>query len=128
MSLKNQLQVMVVDDMSVSRGLIDQALDWIGISHVVYEPDGQSALARLQRQPVHLVISDYNMPQMDGLTLLQNLRSYPSTQRIGFILISGRIDQELIDRGRRLGMNNYLKKPFTREAFAQAIEGVFGPL
>ncbi len=128
MSLKKQLHVMVVDDMSVSRGLINQALDWIGIENVAYEPDGRSALRRLQSQPVHLVISDYNMPEMDGLTLLQNLRASPATQRIGFILISGRIDQALVDRGRALGMNNYLKKPFTRDAFAQAIETVFGPL
>ena len=82
MSLKSTLSIMVVDDMSTSRGLITMALDEIGIKNVDFKSDGQSALTALAARPVHLVISDYNMPGLDGLQLLHGLRTNRSTQRI----------------------------------------------
>ncbi|MDD7972420.1 response regulator [Roseinatronobacter alkalisoli] len=128
MLLKSQLRVMVVDDMSVSRGLIEQALDWAGISNVQYEADGASALKRLVAAPVHLVISDYNMPGMDGISLLEALRSNKTTHRMGFILITGKADRPLLERGQRAGMNNFLTKPFTKEALLRCVESVTGKL
>ena len=77
---------------------------------------------------MHLVISDYNMPNMDGLKFLHHLRSQPETQKIGFILITGRAEQQIIDYGRKLGMNNYLKKPFEPIDLRRCIETVVGPL
>jgi two-component system chemotaxis response regulator CheY len=128
MSLKNSLQIMVVDDMSVSRGLIENALDEIGLSRVEYKTDGASALRALVASPVHLVISDYNMPGMDGLNLLEALRRNRSTQRIGFILITGRADREVLTRGQQLGMNNFLTKPFSTQGLKTCIEQVVGVL
>jgi two-component system chemotaxis response regulator CheY len=128
MALRDQLRVLVVDDMATSRGLITQALDALGISNVATASDGRSALSSLAASPVHLVISDYNMPEMDGLQLLQTLRANPATQRTGFLLITGRADASVIDRGRALGMNNYIKKPFTPDDMKGAIEAVFGRL
>lgn len=128
MALRDQLKIMVVDDMSTSRGLITQALDAIGIRQVGYATDGPGALQILEKTPVHLVISDYNMPGMDGLQLLQALRSNPRTKGLGFILITGRADREIIDTGRRLGMNNFLKKPFTAQELRACIEAVVGRL
>ncbi len=128
MSLKDKLHVMIVDDMSTSRALISQALDQIGITNYRAEADAQSAWKSLAAQPVHLVISDYNMPGMDGLKLLQALRSYPATARIGFILITGRADREIIETGQKLAMNNYLKKPFEPAQLKACIEKVVGRL
>ena len=128
MGIKDKLHVMVVDDMSVSRGLILQALDWMGIQHVDSCVDRESALRKLAARPVHLVISDYNMPGMDGLGLLEGLRKGRTTQRIGFILITGSTDSGLMERGNKLGMNNYIKKPFSPEALKACIERVVGRL
>lgn len=128
MALREQLKVMVVDDMSTSRGLITQALDAIGIRNVASAGDGRSALTAIDRAPVHLVISDYNMPEMDGLDLLCALRQGRKTARIGFLLITGRLAPEVIDHGRQLGMNNYLKKPFTPADLKSAIEAIVGRL
>ena len=99
MSLKERLSVMVVDDMSVSRGLIIQALEDIGIKTIDFCNDGESAFRKLAVKPVHLVISDYNMPGANGLQLLAGLRQYQATQRIGFILITGTASQEIVDKG-----------------------------
>lgn len=128
MALKHSLQLMFVDDMSVSRGLIQQALDEIGIVNLTYEKDGAAALRRLVANPVHLVLSDYNMPGMDGLSLLEGLRQAKPTQRIGFILITGRADREILSRGHALGMNNFLTKPFSTQQLRICIEKVVGPL
>ena len=128
MSLKNSLSIMVVDDMSTSRGLITMALDEIGIKNVDFKSDGQSALAALAAKPVHLVISDYNMPGLDGLQLLHGLRTNRSTQRIGFILVSGRLDETIVATGRKLGMNNFIAKPFNTQQMRKCIEAVVGPL
>ena len=128
MSIRDQLRVLVVDDMSTSRGLITQALDTMGIRQVATAADGASALQTLARSPVHLVISDYNMPQMDGLQLLHALRSGAATAKVGFLLITGRADKEVIDKGRQLGMNNFVKKPFEPAGLKAAIEAIVGRL
>ena len=128
MSLKEKLRIMVVDDMSTSRGLITQALDAIGIQNVATAADGKSALAAISQSPVHLVISDYNMPEMDGLHLLHYLRSSPPTQKTGFLLITGRADPAVIEKGKQLGMNNFLAKPFQPADLKNAIEAIVGRL
>lgn len=128
MSLKDHIRVMVVDDMSVSRGLLQQALDAIGIKNVFFSNSGDEALKSIVGSPVHLVISDYNMPGMDGLTLLKSLREHKMTQRIGFILVTGSEDGNLIAKGKEYGLNNFLKKPFTPESMKACIERVTGPL
>ena len=128
MALREQLRVMVVDDMSTSRGLITQALDAIGIRNIATAGDGKSALQTLARAPVHLVISDYNMPEMDGLHLLYYLRKTPQTAKVGFLLITGRAEPAIIEKGKQLGMNNYLKKPFQPAELKSAIEAIVGRL
>ena len=128
MSLRDSLRIMVVDDMSTSRGLIVQALEWMGIQHITECADGNQAVGVLAKTPVHLVLSDYNMPGMDGLGLLQKLRGTPATARLGFILVTGRADAALVQAGQKLGMNNLIKKPFTPEALKGCIERVVGRL
>lgn len=128
MALRDQLHVMVVDDMSTSRGLILQALDSFGVRNVQHAADGPSALATLSKRPVHLVLSDYNMPGMDGLHLLHALRSDARMKNIGFILITGKADKQIIDAGKKLGMNNFVKKPFQPKDLLASIEAVVGRL
>lgn len=128
MSLRDKIRVMVVDDMSTSRGLITQALDAFGIRNVSTADNGMEALRAIAIHPVHLVISDYNMPEMNGLQLLHNLRASPKTKGVGFILITGRAEQQIIDHGKKLGMKNFLKKPFEQASLKNCIEAVVGRL
>ncbi|MBP9182676.1 MAG: response regulator [Fuscovulum sp.] len=128
MSLKDSLRVMVVDDMSVSRALISQSLEEIGIKHVATESDSKAALGKLASNPVHLVISDMNMPGLSGLDLLGALRQGRATQRIGFILITGTPTPEILQKGQQLGLNNLIRKPFTTATVKASIERVVGPL
>ncbi|MGH1369159.1 MAG: response regulator [Maritimibacter sp.] len=128
MALRDQLRVIVVDDMSTSRGLITQALDGFGVRQVESAADGQSALQKIGAWPVHLVISDMNMPGMNGLQLLHSLRTAAKTQKVGFLLITGKADREIIETGKKLGMNNFLAKPFQPNDLKNAIEAIVGRL
>ena len=128
MSLRDKLHILVVDDMSTSRAIITQSLDELGIPNYRTESDGEDAWRSLGSKPVHLVISDFNMPKMDGLQLLEAIRRHKAVARTGFILITGRADKEIIERGARLGMNNYIKKPFETGQLKACIEKVVGRL
>lgn len=128
MALRDQLRIIVVDDMSTSRGLITNALDSFGIRNVASASDGPTGLQKIAASPVHLVISDFNMPGMDGLQFLHALRTNGATRGVGFLLITGRADREIIDMGKKLGMNNFLKKPFDPPRLRSAIEAIVGKL
>lgn len=128
MPFASHLEVMVVDDTSVSRALIVNALEEIGIKRVRVENDGKAALTSLAQRPAHLVISDYNMPGLNGIDLLRAVREGPGTRGVGFILVTGRGDKALIDEGRKFGLNNYLAKPFTTPAMRACIEAVTGKI
>jgi two-component system chemotaxis response regulator CheY len=127
-SLVEKLEIMVVDDTAVSRALIIDALEQMGIKKVAIAKDGAQALKELISRPTHLVISDMNMPGLDGLALLKRLRDNKPTSRIGFILVTGSADKTLIERGKALQLNNYVAKPFTVESMKRAIESVVGRL
>lgn len=128
MSIKDQLKIMVVDDMTVSRGLVARSLDTIGFKQVVMADHTKRAMDMLDASPVHLVISDFNMPDLDGLDLLLAIRKNQKTNKTGFILMSGKPTPIVIDLGKRLGMNNFLQKPFTDAQLKQCIESVTGPI
>lgn len=128
MSLQKTLQVLVVDDTSVSRGLICMSLEEIGIKNVDICKSGDEAYDHAVRRGAHLIISDQNMPGMTGIQLLERLRTHKATARVGFILISGSMTQALLDDARRWGLNNFLTKPFSTAKLKACIETVTGPL
>lgn len=119
---------MVVDDMSTSRSMLTMGLDGIGVKNVTPVDHAHKALKALEASPAHLIMSDYNMPDMDGLEFLLALRKNAKTQRVGFIMVSGSFTPIILDLGKRLGMNNYLQKPFTPEGLKKSIETVTGAL
>jgi len=128
LSVKDKLRVMVVDDMSTSRALITQSLDALGVSNYAVENDAQRALFSIAKSPVHLVLSDMNMPGMDGMGFLEALRRNPATAKTGFILVTGSPTPEILKQGQRLGLNNLIRKPFSPTDLKQCIERVVGRL
>ena len=124
MSLKHKLRVMVVDDMTVSRGLLVQSLEDMGLVHVEHHKSSDSALPLLATYPVHLVISDFNMPGMNGLDLLENLRMNQTTKGVGFILVTGSPTPDIMT----LCLNNFVQMPFTTATLKTAVETEVGRL
>ena len=122
------IHTLVVDDQLTMRSLIRNALGQIGINEVREAPDGEEALRLLVAKPAHLVISDFNMPKLDGLALLRAVRAHPPIKNTAFIMLTGRADVDLVARARQFGVNNYLVKPFTTQILRDKIEQVFGAL
>lgn len=86
------------------------------------DADTKSALAAFA------IISDFNMPEMDGLQFLQAVRAHPTARRTPFIMLTGRGDKELVSKAAQAGVNNYVIKPFTVEMLKKKIEAVVGKL
>ncbi|MFA4952311.1 response regulator [Brevundimonas sp.] len=122
------VKVMVIDDQQTMRSLVRNGLREIGMTDIREASDGEDGLRQLLGSPVNLVISDYNMPKLDGLNLLRAVRAAPQLKSIGFIMLTGRADGDLVKRAVQFGVNNYLVKPFTVATLRQKIEDVYGPL
>jgi two-component system chemotaxis response regulator CheY len=124
----SMLQVVVVDDQKAMRALVRESLAQLGCRQVVECGDGQEALVELQHATPHLIISDMNMPRLDGLDLLKAVRANPRLSKVGFIMLTSRADVELVRQAVSLGVNNYLVKPFSLGGFRQKLEAVVGTL
>ena len=121
-------KVLIVDDQQSVREVTRMTLEQIGIRMIYDAENGNAALQAVTRQPVDLIISDYNMPEMDGLGLLRAVRSHPHVRRLPFILLTGRGDKELVVKAAQAGVNNYLVKPFDATILRTKIEQVVGKL
>jgi len=86
------------------------------------------ALGAIRADRVHLIISDYNMPDMDGLQFLEEVRKDPVIGKTVFIMLTGSADREIVQKAAALGVNNYVVKPFSAAALKEKIERVFGEL
>ena len=122
------IKVLIVDDQQSMRLLIRGGLQQLGFREFDEAPDGEAGLKTLISSPAGLVISDFNMPKLDGLGLLRAVRVYPPTAKTAYIMLTGRGDMELVQRAVQFGVNNFLVKPFTVATLREKIEAVFGPL
>ena len=122
------IKVMVVDDQASMREMIRRTLQNLGFRDVRARSSGAEALADVRADRVHLIISDYNMPDMDALQLLGEVRKDPVIGKTVFIMLTGSSDRELVQKAAALGVNNYLVKPFAPAALKEKIERVLGAL
>ena len=128
MPAASQIRVMVVDDQTSMRAMIRRALQDLGFKDVRDKPSAAEALQSVKNDRVHLIISDYNMPEMGGLEFLEAVRTDPVIGKTVFIMLTGSSDQEIVQRAAALGVNNYVVKPFAPAALKEKIERVFGAL
>ncbi|MEQ1809758.1 MAG: response regulator [Terricaulis sp.] len=128
MPAASAIKVLIVDDQLTMRALIRSALQEIGFKDIDDAGDGEEGLKSLLTRPANLVISDFNMPKLDGLGLLRAVRSHETLKKSAFIMLTGRADKELVQRAQQFGVNNYVTKPFSPAQLRQKIQEVFGPL
>lgn len=128
MPVASSLKVLVVDDQTSVRQMTRLTLEQIGVRLIHEAENGTQAVEKATVQPLDLIISDYNMPEMDGLGLLRAVRGHPSARRVPFILVTGRGDRELVVKAAQAGANNYVVKPFTADILRSKIEQVLGKL
>jgi two-component system chemotaxis response regulator CheY len=128
MPAASTISCLIVDDQQTIRSLVRSGLQQLGFQTFQEATDGEDGLRYLLTRPYQLIISDYNMPKLDGLGLLRAVRAHPPIQKTPFIMLTGRADKELVQRAVQFGVNNYLVKPFTVGILKEKIEAVFGAL
>ena len=128
MSFVQHLKIMIVDDNLTSRMLTFDAVSQLGITQVAYARDGEEGLRMMMASPCHLVISDFNMPKLDGIQFLKALRAYAPTRKTPFIMLTGKGDRALVQAAAAAGANNILAKPITVPVLKKTLEAVLGRL
>ena len=122
------INVMIVDDQQSMRGICKYILTQLGFTNIIEAKSGRDALGKLEKQNVDLIISDWNMEDIDGLTLLRVIRKHPKKQAMPFIMATGRSDKEQVQEAISSGVNNYIIKPFDASTMKKRIEAVIGVL
>lgn len=115
------MQTLIVDDSRTVRRILRRVLEEIGFE-VLEAENGLEALRQLDAAPgVGLVLTDWDMPEMDGVTLLRNLRDHPDYKQLPVIMITQETRAERIREALSAGANEYIMKPFTREALLRRL-------
>lgn len=122
------IRILTVDDMSTMRKIIKTILNQLGYSNVEEAGDGKEALFKLRSAPFDLVLADWNMPEMDGLTMLKEIRNDPNLKHIPVIMVTAEAKKENVLAAIQAGANNYIVKPFTPEVLREKIEKVWTSL
>lgn len=121
---------LVVDDFSTMRKIIKKVLDEIGYKNVVEAVDGKNALeviahAAKTGEPVQFIISDWNMPNMQGIELLRACKENPLYKTVPFMLVTAESEQAQIIEAAKAGVSEYVVKPFNAATLKAKIERVY---
>ncbi len=116
------IKILAVDDSSTMRRIIINTLKRAGFEDVVEACDGKDALSKLEAEKIDFVITDWNMPEMDGLTLVTNMRKSGSHSKIPVLMVTTRSVKEDIVEALKAGVNNYIVKPFTPDTLKEKID------
>lgn len=118
-------RIMTVDDSASIRQMVGFTLRNAGYE-VVEASDGREALTRLAAQPAHMVITDLNMPNLDGIGLIRELRSKPAYRFIPIIMLTTESQDATKQEGKRAGATGWIVKPFKAEQLLSVIKKVLG--
>lgn len=116
---------LVVDDFSTMRRIVRNLLKELGYSNVDEAEDGSMALSKLRSEHFDFVISDWNMPVMDGLTMLQNIRADAALSKLPVLMVTAEAKKENIIAAAQAGANGYVVKPFTAATLDEKLTKIF---
>ncbi len=122
---RTSLKFLVVDDFSTMRRIVRNLLKELGFTNVDEAEDGAVALTKLREGNFEFVVSDWNMPNMDGLTLLQNVRADARLKTLPFLMITAEAKKENIIAAAQAGASGYIVKPFTAATLQEKLDKIF---
>lgn len=119
---------LVVDDFSTMRRIVRNLLKELGYTDVDEAEDGVQALQKLRSEKFDFVVSDWNMPNMDGLTMLQNIRADASLSHLPVLMVTAEAKKENIIAAAQAGASGYVVKPFTAATLDEKLSKIFEKL
>ncbi len=123
-----ELRFLVVDDFSTMRRIVRNLLKELGFNNVDEAEDGVDALTKLRVGNIDFVISDWNMPNMDGLVLLQNIRKDGTLAALPVLMVTAEAKKENIIAAAQAGASGYVVKPFTAATLEEKLNKIFEKL
>ena len=123
-----KLKVLIVDDSSVMRKIVERALRQAGLelTEVLEASNGAEALVQVQKGSLDMILSDINMPVMDGLEFLKNLANIESARNIPVVIITTEGSEARVVEALSAGAKGYLRKPFTPEQVKERVTPLLG--
>ena len=125
MSLPLVTKILVVDDFESMRRIVKQVLNDLGFRDITLADDGATALPLLKSGDFGFLITDWNMPQMEGIDLVKAVRADPRLKSMPVLMVTAEAKREQIIQAARAGVNDYIVKPFTAETLKAKIEKIF---
>ncbi len=119
----SEIRTLIVDDSSVMRKIVERSLRQAGLDPlVVYEAgSGVEGLEVLKTKPVDLILSDINMPSMDGLEFLRQIRAQNLAAGVPVVMITTESSEEHVKQAIMAGAQGYIRKPFTAEQVKERV-------
>ena len=118
--------IITVDDSSTMRRIIKNTLQKLGFNNVLEAGNGIEALEQMSKSKIDMIITDWNMPEMDGLTYVKTVRTKEQYKDTPILMITTEAAKEDILTALRSGVNNYVVKPFTPETLQEKVFKLLG--
>lgn len=118
----SNLFILIVDDSPTMRRIIKNTLERLGHKESIEAGNGKEALQQLKEYPINFVITDWNMPEMNGLEFVTELRATPEYESLPVLMVTTRGMKDDVLQAVQAGVNNYIVKPFTPETLEQKIQ------
>ena len=124
-NLKKQIKILIVDDFSTMRRIIKNLLRDLGFNNTFEADDGNTALPMLKNGDYDFVVTDWNMPGMQGIDLLKEIRKDQALCHIPVLMVTAEAKREQIIEAAQSGVNGYIIKPFTAATLKEKLEKIF---
>jgi len=119
------MKILIVDDFSTMRRIIKNLLRDLGFNNTQEADDGSTALPMLQKGDFDFVVTDWNMPGMQGIDLLKAIRADENLKNIPVLMVTAEAKREQIIAAAQAGVNGYVVKPFTAATLKEKLDKIF---
>jgi len=126
--IQKNIHILVVDDFPTMRRIVRNLLKDLGFENVDEAEDGAMALEKLRSHAFDLVVSDWNMPNLDGLSMLKQIRADATLARLPVLMVTAEAKKENIIAAAQAGANGYVVKPFTAATLEDKLNQIFEKL
>ncbi len=123
-----KMKILVVDDFSTMRRIVKNLLKQLGFVNIEEAEDGAQAYTKLKSGGFGFIVSDWNMPNLDGLGLVKKVRSDDELKDLPILMVTAEAEKDKVVTAIQAGVNNYIVKPFTGDVLKEKMDKIFEKL
>jgi len=123
--MNKDMKILVVDDFPTMRRIVKNLLNDLGYRNLAEADDGKTAYPMLESGGFDFLVTDWNMPEVSGLELLEQVRANPATAKLPVLMVTAEASKGQIVAAAQAGVNGYIVKPFTAATLKEKIDRIF---